>query len=281
MLNIIIYNFIKILYKDVKSKVQVNGMFTEDIQLQRSVRQGCPLSMFLYVLSLEPFIASINNNKNIKGLKIPNFLEEIKSLQHADDTTVILENENSYYHLNNEIKKFEKISGSKINDNKLQILIIGENNKPLDQLPLKYVKEYIKIYGVYFGKNYIEENMNKLLLEITQIIEKWKNVKLNLVEKVIVMKTYIISKIQYLQRIIEISKFYIDKLNKSIFTYLWDGQDKISRKTITNNLRRGGLGLTDIETSILTSKVQRFKNLIENKNQPWTALYIYISLELT
>ena len=268
-------NFIKILYKDVKSKVQVNGMFTEDIQIQRSVRQGCPLSMFLYVLSLEPFIASINNNKNIKGLKIPNFLEEIKSLQHADDTTVILENENSYYHLNNEIKNFEKISGSKINDNKLQILIIGENNKPLDQLPLKYVKENIKIYGVYFGKNYIEENMNKLLLEITQIIEKWKNVKLNLVEKVIVIKTYIISKIQYLQRVIEIPKFYIDKLNKLIFTYLWDGQDKISRKTITNNLNRGGLGLTDIETSILTSKVQRFKNLIENKNQPWTALYIY------
>ena len=35
------------------------------------------------------------------------------------------------------------------------------------------------------------------------------------------------------------------------------------------------MGLTDIETSILTSKVQRFKNLIVNKNQPWTALYIY------
>ena len=56
-------NLIKILYKDIKSnKVQVNGKFTEDIQIQRSVRQGCPLSMFLYVLSLEPFIASINNN---------------------------------------------------------------------------------------------------------------------------------------------------------------------------------------------------------------------------
>ena len=168
-----------------------------------------------------------------------------------------------------------KKSGSKINDNKLQILIIGENNKPLDQLPQKYVKENIKIYGVYFGKKYIEENLNKLLLDIAQKIEKWKNVKLNLVEKVIVIKTYIISKIQYLQRIIEIPKFYFDKLNKLIFTYLWDGQDKISRKTITNNLNRGGLGLTDIETSILTSKIQRFKHLIENKNQPWAALYIY------
>ena len=69
-------NLIKILYKIFKSKVQENGKFTDDIQVQRSVRQGCPLSMFLYVI-----IISLTFYSQI-------FLEEIKSLQHADDTTI-------------------------------------------------------------------------------------------------------------------------------------------------------------------------------------------------
>ena len=50
---------------------------------------------------------------------------------------------------------------------------------------------------------------------------------------------------------------------------------KINRNTITNNTYRGGLALTDLETSIFTTHVQRFKSIIENKNQPWANLYIY------
>ena len=51
-----------------------------------------PLSMLLYALSLEPLINAINKNNYIKGIKIPNLLDEIKSIQHADDTSVIIEN---------------------------------------------------------------------------------------------------------------------------------------------------------------------------------------------
>ena len=73
-------NFIKIIYRNIQSKVQVNGTFTNPINIKRSVRQGCPLSMFLYVLSLEPFIQNIDQNKKIEGIKLPNFIDEIKSL---------------------------------------------------------------------------------------------------------------------------------------------------------------------------------------------------------
>ena len=106
-------NFIKIIYRNIQSKVQVNGTFTNPINIKRSVRQGCPLSMFLYVLSLEPFIQKINENKKIEGIKLPNFIDEIKSLQHADDTTVIIKHENSYYYLNEEIKSLRKFQVQK------------------------------------------------------------------------------------------------------------------------------------------------------------------------
>ena len=231
--------------------------------------------MFLYVLSLEPLIQKINENKKIEGIKLPNFIDEIKSLQHADDTTVIIKHENSYYYLNEEIKKFEKVSGSKINDNKLQILIVGENEHDFKVIPKDYIKDNIKIYGVIFGKDYIEQNLNKLVLEIGQIINKWNTINLNIIEKVIVIKTYIISKIQYIQQVIEIPNYYIDKFNSLIFRYLWSGRDKINRKTITNNIEKGGLGLTDIKTSILTTKVTRIKKN-DRKQGSTMGVFIYL-----
>ena len=74
--------------------------------------------MILYALSLEPLINAINKNNYIKRIKIPNLLDEIKSIQHADDTSVIIENEVSYKYVKREYKDYGKVSGSKINDQK-------------------------------------------------------------------------------------------------------------------------------------------------------------------
>ena len=81
--------WIKIIYSNIKTKILVNGVFTECIDISRSVRQGCPLSMPLYILSLEPFIHKITLNSNIRGLKIPNLENELKILAHADDLNII------------------------------------------------------------------------------------------------------------------------------------------------------------------------------------------------
>ena len=67
-------------------------------------------------------------------------------------------------------------------------------------IPDKYVKNDIKIYGVYFGKNNIEENLNKLLIDTNYTSDKWNSINLDLIEKVVITKTYIMSKIQYLQQ---------------------------------------------------------------------------------
>ena len=49
----------------------VNGKLTENININRSVRQGCPLSMLLYILCLEPLIQRINKMIKSKVLNYP------------------------------------------------------------------------------------------------------------------------------------------------------------------------------------------------------------------
>ena len=265
--------FIKTINFDIKSKVLVNGSFTKEININRSVRQGCPLSMLLYVLSLEPLSYYINNNKNIIGIKIPNYEKEIKTIQHADDTNILIKTQNSYNELKKELNKYEEISGSKINQDKCGLLKIGKWEKIETYFPNNLVKDNIKIFGIVFGKNNEKENIIKVINEIKIILDKWKYYKLNLIEKVIIIKTYALSKIQYLINIIEIPKKYIIKINQIIFKFLWDNRyEKINRKTIFQNTYNGGLALTSLEIKIQTVHITRIKKIAENFNQPWTSL---------
>ena len=56
--------------------------------LKRGVRQGDPLSPYLFIIAVETLAIAIRQNETIKGITIGT--EEIKLLQFADDTTAVL-----------------------------------------------------------------------------------------------------------------------------------------------------------------------------------------------
>ena len=59
-------NILKIFYSFRKSKCIINGFLTEEFDIERGVRQGCPLSMLLFIISQEPLYKAIENNCQIK-----------------------------------------------------------------------------------------------------------------------------------------------------------------------------------------------------------------------
>ena len=136
--------WIKFIYNDINSKVMVNGKLTEKIHIEQSVRQGCPIS--IYVLCLEPLILRINDNTRIKGISIPNCPDEIKTIQHADDMTVMIITDISYKELEKENILFSKVSGSKIIMDKTEVLLNGF----FEVIPKCYIKDTIKVLGCFF-----------------------------------------------------------------------------------------------------------------------------------
>uniref|UniRef100_A0A3Q1K7F4 Reverse transcriptase domain-containing protein n=1 Tax=Anabas testudineus TaxID=64144 RepID=A0A3Q1K7F4_ANATE len=83
---------IKCLYVQSKVRVKVNGVLTDSFEVQRGVKQGCPLSAALYVLAISPLIHRINNDRHISGTHVVDALR-VKALAYADDVCVIIKNQ--------------------------------------------------------------------------------------------------------------------------------------------------------------------------------------------
>ena len=118
-------NWIKTIQKDAKSCVINNGWASEMFTLSRGVRQGCPLSPYLFLICSEILGIGVRNSKNIKGIQIQN--DPIKLIQFADDTQILLDgSQNSLQETISLLADFEGISGLKINYEKSEIVKLGE-----------------------------------------------------------------------------------------------------------------------------------------------------------
>lgn len=78
--------WVKVFYTDISSCVTNNGFASPFFNLNRGVKQGCPLSGLLFVLGIELLNLAIQTNSNIKGIKVGD--EEVKNTLYADDTTL-------------------------------------------------------------------------------------------------------------------------------------------------------------------------------------------------
>ena len=82
-------NYIHVLYNDIESCVMNNRVSTGYFKIERGVRQGDPLSPYLFVLAIETLAIHVRNNPKITGIKL-NVNEELKLAMYADDVTFYL-----------------------------------------------------------------------------------------------------------------------------------------------------------------------------------------------
>ena len=99
-------NWVKTMYNDIYCSVTNNGWLSERFKCTKGIRQGCPLSALLFVLSVEIMAIRLRKDKNIKGIqvKIDMKTHSLKISQLADDTTLFLGEQTG----NNKCTKFDR-----------------------------------------------------------------------------------------------------------------------------------------------------------------------------
>ena len=129
-----IIDIIKICYNDISSCVLNYQSTTRYFEVCRGVRQGDPLSPYLFIIALELLSIYVQNDKSIHGVDYNQ--SEIKLLLYADDITAILKSQTDARRLFTLIKEFSKCSGLKINESKSEGMWLGTkkncNRKPFN-----------------------------------------------------------------------------------------------------------------------------------------------------
>ena len=82
-----IINWFKTFYCDISSYIIYNGHLSNSFKIQRGVRQGDPLSPYLFILCVELLSAALKASPDIQGLVIED--SEYLISQYADDSTLI------------------------------------------------------------------------------------------------------------------------------------------------------------------------------------------------
>ena len=244
-------NFIEILYKQNTSTIINNGFLSENVPMLRGLRQGCPLSLPLYVIQGEITTQNINKDQNIMGITIPNQRNQLKISQYADDSNFFLQNEESVKNVLNYFQKLQAATGSTNNYKKKTVLPINTNqtsNLP-QQIKIKQRYETIKILGIQFNENLQlanSQNWTKIIEKITHQINKLSQRILSLKGKVQIINTLILSKTSFLSNTFPIDLQTTLIIQEKIFKYLWNNkQEQIARKTIFLPKRLGGLNLLE------------------------------------
>ncbi len=136
------------LCNNIESTVINNGNTGKYCKLNRCVRQGCPLSAYLFILAIEILANKIRFEKNIKGIKINK--RSIKLSMLADDLTLMLIELVSVENGLKLLNKYTQCSGLNFNIDKTKAKHHGNSNTS-DYYPhgLSWIKTPLETLGVH------------------------------------------------------------------------------------------------------------------------------------
>ena len=268
-------SFIKTMYYNIESAVLNNGNSNKLFKLERGVRQGCPLSAYLFITIVEILAIHIRNNPNIKGIKVGS--EEIKISLLADDITLLLHDISSLTTVIQTLSFFKNCAGLKINLDKSNAKYIGTLTT-CDYFPhgLSWIKTPIETLGIAIvddhNQNY-QLNFHKRICTLKSMLNIWSQRNLSLKGKITVINNLALSPLIYVSSVTSTPKKAISEINNIIQNFLWKGkQAKIAQKTLIQNIDNGGLKLCHFETKVSSLMLCWVKRLITSIPQKWTLL---------
>jgi hypothetical protein len=217
--------------KTVKYRIKVNGEYTEEIVPQRGLRQGDPLSSYLFLICAEGFSSLLHNaeiNDSIQGIKVCVATPSITHLLFADDSLILMKADVSNVACLQEILKvYEACSGQKINMEKSSILF-SPSTKLIDR---EQIKQKLQLASETHNERYLglPVHISHSKLKAFEYIKKkiwtriqgWKEKLLFMVGKEILVKSIAQAITTYAMSCFDLTKNLYDQVRAMICRYWW------------------------------------------------------------
>ena len=249
-----------------------NGYLTSWFKPLRGVRQGCPLSPYLFILTVEILSNNIRQDTNRKGIVI--FGNEIKLTQFADDTNLFCRDLDSVSAVLNKVNIFSKFSGLHLNIGKTKAMWLGRwSNNKTRPLEMKWVREPTKILGIHVSYNEKGNDQLNFKLKIQKMQSKldiWNSRALTLYGKVLIAKSLGLSALIYSASIVNVPTDIPANVTSRLFKFLWKNKrDKIEPDAVYQEYDKGGLRMIDVDVMFKSLRLAWIPRLLQNTKSNW------------
>ncbi|KAJ8349381.1 hypothetical protein SKAU_G00245110 [Synaphobranchus kaupii] len=176
-------SWLHMLYRGVYSCVKINGFLSGAVEQAGGVRQGCPLSLLLYVLYMEPFAELVRHDTGVDGVRIPGVAGALLKIeQYADGTTLFVSSARSLVRVCTLIDTFGAGTGSQVNFKKSSVLFCGRWTEDVgDYSGFSRCQDGLKILGVWFyPRGSAEHNWETCLALVQACLWMWSKRRMSL-----------------------------------------------------------------------------------------------------
>ena len=141
------------------------------------MKQGCPLSPYLFIAGAEILACKIRQEKTIKGITV--FQKELKLVQFADDTTLLCNDCNVVNRAIAVLNSFGNISGLRLNPSKTKAPWLGAlRNRKDEPFNFMWPKEPVRDLGTYISydeKQNEEFNFEGKMQKLDTVLGIWNS----------------------------------------------------------------------------------------------------------
>jgi hypothetical protein len=248
--------------RSVTYRFKVNGNITDTITPGRGLRQGDPISPYLFLLCAEGFSALIHDAEEkelLYGIKLAPSAPSVNHLLFVDDSLLLLEaTKDSANTVNSILQAYEAASGQVINRDKSSILFSKNTKRRLKKSIMRIMGLQSENHGgkylglpIYIGRDrakafaYVKEKIWKRIIG-------WKERFLSKAAKEILIKAVAQAIPTYAMSCFDITKNLCDDISQMICRYWWSNMDDehkahwVSWQDMMKPKSEGGLGFKDI-----------------------------------
>ena len=277
-------HWIRICISSAHYSVNLNGELHGFFKASRGIRQGDPLSPYLFVLAmegLEGLIKQATNHAAFKyhwrcaATKLTHicFADDLMLYCHADNDSVNV--------LKSCLDTLSTVSGLTINQTKSSVFLSGVDRDTqigiCNQLGVQQGELPVRYLGVPLISTRLKHaDCIPLLDRLTSRIKLWTSSSLTYAGRLQLIKSVLFSIQVYWSSMFIIPCSIIKKLESIFSAFLWRGASlspvgaKVAWQNICYPLREGGLGIKSLKTWNQAATLKHIWRLLTNKESLWT-----------